>query len=361
MCFAGKGDGNASLGISHSCVAMRASILLLLPASSCLVIPRVVWFTGHRDLRVHDHGGLSGAAAAGGPVVPLFVLDPKVHLRGQDRPSLVRLHTALSSLESELLTKCGTPLVVRHGDCPSVLKSLVSECSAAACHAIEDDVVTETRAAQQAALSACGAEVCRWSDGLRPEVPVPVPATFPEYCSAIENMALMAPAAGPGILPAFERPLASDGVPSLDELLRMAEEATPRALREARAGSCATTEPYAVTTAAWCAHGAARAALDEYVSNGRDAFADAHFGDAVEGAWEAGEAPSLHAAAAQWLVAGNAPSAVLAQRETAARAFSPALALGVLSAREVLQAARRASEAPLSAADAPPWTRSSEG
>jgi hypothetical protein len=264
-------------------------------------------------------------------------------------------------LESELLTKCGTPLVVRHGDCPSVLKSLVSECSAAACHAIEDDVVTETRAAQQAALSACGAEVCRWSDGLRPEVPVPVPATFPEYCSAIENMALMAPAAGPGILPAFERPLASDGVPSLDELLRMAEEATPRALREARAGSCATTEPYAVTTAAWCAHGAARAALDEYVSNGRDAFADAHFGDAVEGAWEAGEAPSLHAAAAQWLVAGNAPSAVLAQRETAARAFSPALALGVLSAREVLQAARRASEAPLSAADAPPWTRSSEG
>ena len=52
---------------------------------------------------------------------------------------------------------------------------------------------------------------------------------------------------------------------------------------------------------------------------------------------------------------------MLAQREAAARAFSPALALGVLSAREVLQAARRASDAPLSAADAPLWGRSSEG
>ena len=282
-------------------------ILLLLPQTlHCLVSPRVVWFTGHRDLRVHDHGGLSGAAAAGGPVIPLFVLDPKVHLRGQDRPSLVRLHTALSSLESELLTKCGTTLVVLHGDSPSVLRALVSECGAAACHAIEDDVVTETRAAQQAALSACGAEVCRWSDGLRPEVPVPVPATFPEYCAAIEDLAVMAPAAGPGMLPAFEAPLASDGVPSLDALLRMAAEATPRALREAR-GACATTEPYAASTAAWCAHGAARAALDEYVAVGRDAFADAHLGDAVEGAWAGGEAPSLHAAAAQWLVAGSLP------------------------------------------------------
>jgi len=52
---------------------------------------------------------------------------------------------------------------------------------------------------------------------------------------------------------------------------------------------------------------------------------------------------------------------VLAQREAAARAFSPALALGVLSAREVLHAARRASDVPLSAADAPLWGRASAG
>jgi len=52
---------------------------------------------------------------------------------------------------------------------------------------------------------------------------------------------------------------------------------------------------------------------------------------------------------------------VLAQREAAARAFSPALELGVLSAREVLHAARRASDVPLSAADAPLWGRSSAG
>jgi len=52
---------------------------------------------------------------------------------------------------------------------------------------------------------------------------------------------------------------------------------------------------------------------------------------------------------------------VLAQREAAARAFSPALALGVLSAREVLAAAREASDAPLGPGDAPLWGRSSEG
>jgi hypothetical protein len=43
-----------------------------------------VWFTGSADLRVGDHGGLldaiAAAAAADAAVVPVFVIDPAVHL-----------------------------------------------------------------------------------------------------------------------------------------------------------------------------------------------------------------------------------------------------------------------------------------
>ena len=53
-----------------------------------------------------------------------------------------------------LLDQCGTPLVVRHGDCTAVLESLAAECSAAACHVIEDDVLGRARAAQRTACSA---------------------------------------------------------------------------------------------------------------------------------------------------------------------------------------------------------------
>ena len=45
---------------------------------------QLVWFTGSADLRVGDHGGLldaiAAAAAADAAVVPVFVIDPAVHL-----------------------------------------------------------------------------------------------------------------------------------------------------------------------------------------------------------------------------------------------------------------------------------------
>ena len=51
---------------------------------------QLVWFTGSADLRVGDHGGLldaiAAAAAADAAVVPVFVIDPAVHLRCRPPP-----------------------------------------------------------------------------------------------------------------------------------------------------------------------------------------------------------------------------------------------------------------------------------
>ncbi len=61
---------------------------------------RVAWF--RRDLRVEDNPIL---AAAGGAVVPLFVIDPRLHRPGTPRTDelmvrLARLDAALGYIEA---------------------------------------------------------------------------------------------------------------------------------------------------------------------------------------------------------------------------------------------------------------------
>jgi deoxyribodipyrimidine photo-lyase len=73
----------------------------------------VVLFT--RDLRVHDHAGLSEAAGTSERVVPLFVLDDRV-LNGLDAPNrLSFLLGALADLRRSL-RELGADLIVRRGD-----------------------------------------------------------------------------------------------------------------------------------------------------------------------------------------------------------------------------------------------------
>ena len=136
-----------------------------------------------------------------------------------------------------------------------------------------------------------------------------------------------------GEMPVLRTPLASEGVPSLSELLAAAEAVTPLGARAARSlAAQATLPPYEEAIVRWCAEGAARKALAAYVADGKEAFADAQLrGSGID------VTGSLQAAAAQRLVTGGGrPSDGLALREAATRAFSPALSLGVLSAREVL-------------------------
>ena len=88
----------------------------------------VVWF--RRDLRVDDHPALA-AAAARGPVVCLFVVDPGILGRSHHRaPTRLRfLRAGLEALDREL-ARLGGRLVVRGGRPERVLPRVAAECGA---------------------------------------------------------------------------------------------------------------------------------------------------------------------------------------------------------------------------------------
>ncbi len=71
----------------------------------------IVLFT--RDLRVHDHPGLTAAAGRGEDVVPLFVLDPELIGRSANRARF--LMESLLDLDRSLASR-GSGLVLREGE-----------------------------------------------------------------------------------------------------------------------------------------------------------------------------------------------------------------------------------------------------
>src|SRR6185436_6208840 len=92
--------------------------------------PSVVWF--RRDLRLADHPALS-TAAADGPVVPLFVLDPRFLSRA-GAPRLAFLLRGLAALDESM----GGALLVRTGDPVDVVPAVAAEAKAAAVHVTAD-------------------------------------------------------------------------------------------------------------------------------------------------------------------------------------------------------------------------------
>ncbi len=82
----------------------------------------VLWFK--RDLRVSDHPALVHAAARGGPVLPLYIVEPD-YWRLPDTSHRQWAFTAdcLADLR-DALGRIGTPLVVRVGEARAVLESL---------------------------------------------------------------------------------------------------------------------------------------------------------------------------------------------------------------------------------------------
>ena len=91
-----------------------------------------------RDLRIHDHPALSAAAAAGGAVIPLFVLDDAI-LRSRFAAAN-RLAFMLAALEdlAQSLEKQGAPLVVRRGDPVAEAMALAREAGAQEIHVSAD-------------------------------------------------------------------------------------------------------------------------------------------------------------------------------------------------------------------------------
>ncbi len=85
---------------------------------------QIVWFK--RDLRIHDHGALAAAAAAG-PVLPLYIAEPG--LWSQPDASSRQWAFVTESLRElrEALAALGQALVVRRGEACSVLADLLRE------------------------------------------------------------------------------------------------------------------------------------------------------------------------------------------------------------------------------------------
>ena len=355
-----------SLSCSHS-----MNNVMALDATASKSGVQLVWFTGSADLRVSDHGGLLAATSMGEDVVvvPLFILDPTVHLRCRPPHLLRRLHASLISLKDELQKQHNCNLIIRHGSATEMLPLLAKECGATTCHVVIDDVCHTKRTMMItgcASLEQSGFEVRRWNNMLRGKTtyatdPSSLPSTFPEYAEAVRSIPPDEPKNDCQfnvLLPTT--PLVSDGIPSLAELLDAAEVATPLSAKVARSlASKATLPPYEHMTVRWCNEGNAKEALASYVVDGKDSFADAYLYDAIG---NDGMTSSLETAAAQRLIAGcTRPSEGLALREAATRVFSPALSLGVISPREVLTMARKSSTWPLSTNDRSLWGRSSSG
>ena len=79
-----------------------------------MTAPSIVWF--RRDLRLSDQAALIAAAAAG-PVIPVYILDddtPKHRAMGA--ASRWWLHHSLASLDASLREK-GSRLILRRGKC----------------------------------------------------------------------------------------------------------------------------------------------------------------------------------------------------------------------------------------------------
>jgi deoxyribodipyrimidine photo-lyase len=81
------------------------------PARIAIMPTTIVWF--RRDLRVDDNAALARAAARG-PVVPLFVLDPRL-IRGRAPRREAWLSANLAALDARL-REAGAGLLVRRGD-----------------------------------------------------------------------------------------------------------------------------------------------------------------------------------------------------------------------------------------------------
>ena len=91
----------------------------------------VIWWI-RRDVRLHDNRALGAASARGGPVIPVFVLDPgvlesRLHRAASRRRAF--LFGGLSDLDRELHAR-GSRLVVREGRPVDALAALVQETDA---------------------------------------------------------------------------------------------------------------------------------------------------------------------------------------------------------------------------------------
>ena len=137
--------------------------------------PVVVWL--RRDLRVEDHPAFAAAAAHGGPVVPLFVVDPELVRALPSDGALFDFQAAcLADLEAGLQRR-GGGLIVRTGPPVDVVPAVAREAGAVAV-IFQADTDPYARARDAAVVRALHAQGTR-AQMLPPELLVAPDAVAP--------------------------------------------------------------------------------------------------------------------------------------------------------------------------------------
>lgn len=182
------------------------------PTGARVLAQVIVWF--RQDLRLSDNPALSAAAAAGRPVIPLYILDTENAGRwAPGGASRWWLHHSLEALSRSLASQ-GLRLVLRRGAAGPVLERLIAETGARGVHwnrcyepwaARRDDSI-------EAALNAAGVAVRSfnaallfepWEIATKGGAPYRVFTPFWRACLAAE------PSAPPLPVPAFAEPAAA--------------------------------------------------------------------------------------------------------------------------------------------------------
>ncbi|MEO1292780.1 MAG: deoxyribodipyrimidine photo-lyase, partial [Pseudomonadota bacterium] len=114
----------------------------------------LLWF--RRDLRLADHPALRAAIARGGPVWPVFILDPETEAAGGAAPQW-RLSRSLAAL-AQSLDALGSKLILRRGEALETLRDLLRETGAEGVHwsRLYDPASIARDTAVKAALKADG-------------------------------------------------------------------------------------------------------------------------------------------------------------------------------------------------------------
>ena len=124
----------------------------------------VVWFK--RDLRLHDHAPLA-AAAAEGPILPLYVVEPELWRAGDlDAQHWRWVRASLEELAGDLAAR-GAPLVVRHGEVVEVLADLHRRVGLRSLHSHQETGLESSYARDRAVAAFCRAEGIPWQEHLQ--------------------------------------------------------------------------------------------------------------------------------------------------------------------------------------------------
>ncbi|MEE4300402.1 MAG: FAD-binding domain-containing protein [Pseudomonadales bacterium] len=124
----------------------------------------VVWLK--RDLRLHDHAALA-AAAAEGPVLPLYVVEPSLwQAPDADAQHWRWVRASLEELAAGLAAR-GAPLLVRRGEVVDVLADLHRRVGIRALHSHQETGLEITFARDRAVGALCRAERIPWTEHLQ--------------------------------------------------------------------------------------------------------------------------------------------------------------------------------------------------